>query len=280
MSGRWQISAGDISEALRPAFYIFAVAASAWVLASARRHGGFRLYAVWAWAVCTFIFPPIVLPLYLVARMYTRRPDASPTDTPTEDGGAKEAMQTDDGAGEVIQDSGASAARDDDAGERAETPAPPARRPRFVVPLLYAGALLLVGGLFFYQDYQSFDAHLARAARAKLYEQRERTIKEYRAALGVQEDAHTRKLLGLELLEAGRAGEALAELRAAEAGGEPDEMLVFHVGSALEATGRADEAARSYLTFLRSSLCARTPPNVSCEAARARVGQTDEPAAP
>jgi tetratricopeptide (TPR) repeat protein len=151
------------------------------------------------------------------------------------------------------------------------TPALTAKRSRFAAPLLYAGALLLVGAFSFYQDYRSFDAHLARGARAKLYGRQERVISEYRAALGVREDAHTRKLLGLELLEAGRAEEALAEFRAAEAGGEPDEVLAYHFGSALEAAGRPGDAATYYSKFLRSAACARTPSSASCEAARARV---------
>jgi tetratricopeptide (TPR) repeat protein len=274
LSGGLQISAGDVSEALRPAFYLLAVAASAWVLASARRHGGFRRYAVWSWAVAAFVFPPIVLPLYLVARMFTRRAEVPPP-TPS----SKTLPTEDDGAGRVLQDTDESAARDD-AGGRAETPAPTAEGSRLFVPLLYAGALLALGAASFYWDYGSFDAHLARAARAKLYGRPERAIGEYRAALRTQEDAHTRKLLGLELLEAGRAAEAVAELRAAEAGGEPDDMLAFHVGSALEASGRAEEAAGSYLKFLQSGLCARTPPGASCEAARARVAQAAEPSAP
>jgi hypothetical protein len=270
LSGRLQISAGDVSEALRPAFYLLTVVASAWVLASARRHSGFRQYAVWAWAAATFIFPTIVLPLYLVARMFTRRAGVSLTTPQAEEGG---------GAGEAIQDADESAARDD-AGGPAETTGPTDGRSRPFVPLLYAGALLVAGAASFYQDYRSFDAHLARAARAKLNGRTERAIVEYRAALRAREDAHTRKLLGLELLGAGRAAEAVAELRAAEAGGEPDEALDFHVGSALEAAGRGEEAAGSYLKFLRSGLCARTPTGASCEAARARVARTAEPSAP
>lgn len=253
-----------MSETLRPAFYVLSVAASAWVLASARRHGGFRPFAVWAWTLSAFIFPAIVLPLYLVARMYTPRADTSSTDLQPNDEDAEESAQTSD---ESSDETSVSA----DSGEQEETPARKAKRSRFVVPLLYAGALLFIGAFSFYQDYRSFDAHLARGAQAKLYGQRERTMAEYRAALGVREDAHTRKLLGLELLEAGRAEEALAELRAAEASGETDETLSYHVGSALEALGRGGEAVTSYTKFLRSGLCARTPPSASCEAARARV---------
>ncbi len=262
MSGGWQISAGDLSETLRPALYVLSVLVSAWVLASARRHGGFRPFAVWAWTLSAFTFPAIVLPLYLVARMYARRADTSPKDSRPEEEDADEATHTSD----------ESSVRADER-EEAVTPALTSKRSRFAVPLLYAGALLLVGAFFFYQDYRSFDAHLARGARAKLYGRREHVMAEYRAALGVREDAHTRKLLGLELLEAGRAEEALAELRAAEVGGEPDETLAYHVASALEALGRPGEAANSYVKFLRSGLCARTPPSANCEVARARVAQ-------
>jgi tetratricopeptide (TPR) repeat protein len=252
-----------LSEALRPALYVLSVLVSAWVLASARRHGGFRPFAVWAWTLSAFIFPAIVLPLYLVARMYTPRADVPLTDSQPKDEDEEEAEES----AQTSEESSVSA----DEREEAATPTLTAKRARFVVPLLYAGALLLVGASSFYQDYRSFDAHLARGARAKLYGRREGVLAEYRAALGVREDAHTRKLLGLELLEAGRAEEALAELRAAEAGGEPDEALAYHVGSALEALGRPGEAVTSYVKFLRSAACARTPPSPPCEAARARV---------
>lgn len=264
MSGGWQISAGDVSESLRPAFYLLSALASAWVFASARRRA-FRPFAVWAWAAATFFLTTVAFPLYLVARMFA--PRAAPNESRTE---ADESIPAEEESREKDEES---SGETDETDEADETRAAEPLRRRLLPPVLYAAALLLAGGIYFYQDYQSFDAHLARAARAKLYGRRAQTIGEYRAALRVREDAHTRKLLGLELLDEGRAEEAVHELRAAEAGGEPDEMLAYQIGSALEAVGRADEAGASYLKFIQSNLCARTPSHTRCEAARARAGR-------
>lgn len=260
MTGGWQISAGDVSEFLRPAFYLLSVLASAWVFASARRRA-FSPFAVWSWAAATFILPAVAFPLYLVARMFTSRESTTEEDesTPNEETELKD---------------GESAGEEDE-----QQVAAPLRR-RLLPPLLYAAALLLAGGIYFYQDYQSFDAHLARAARAKLNGRRAQTLSEYRAALRVREDAHTRKLLGLELLDEGLAGEAVSELRAAGAGGEPDEKLAYHTGLALDAAGRRDEAESFYLSFLRGDLCARTPPDAACMNARARVTRSEGTSAP
>jgi tetratricopeptide (TPR) repeat protein len=147
-----------------------------------------------------------------------------------------------------------------------------ARGPACLAPsLLYAAALLLVGVVYFYADYRSFDAHLARAERAKLYQRPEAALDEYRAALGVREDAHTRKLLGVELLRAGRAAEALEELRAAGRLGAGDETISFHAGSALDALARRDEAAEAYREFLRGPSCSKPEPEALCGVALSRL---------
>lgn len=270
MSGGWQISAGDVAESLRPALYALSVLASAWVFASARRRR-FRPFAVWAWALCTFLLPAVTLPLYLVARMYARRdaPDESTTET-------DESIPHEEAPGD---DDAETPGETDETGEADEADEPRAvesLRRRLLPPVLYAAVLLAAGGIYFYQDYVSFDAHLARAAKAKLDGRRGRTISEYRAALRVREDAHTRKLLGLELLEEGRAEEALAELRAAEAGGEPDERISFRMASALEALGRRAEAVEAYERFGRGALCAQTPPEALCAAASERLRALNE----
>ncbi len=258
MSGGWQISLGDVSETLRPALFALSVIASTWVLSDARRHGGFRADALSAWTLLTLLFAHVVLPLYLVARMFTPRPSPNATteepdqDSPDEDAASREDEESPEEAS--VADGGGNALKW-----------------RFALPLLYATALLLAGAIYFYRDYSSFDAHLMRAAQAKLYGRRERTITEYRAALRVQEDAHARKLLGLELLEAGRAEDALAELLAAERGGEPDERLPFRLASALDALGRRSEAAEAYGRFSRGALCAQSPPDTLCEQASARL---------
>jgi hypothetical protein len=96
-----------------------------------------------------------------------------------------------------------------------------ARRWRFVMPLVYAAILLAAVGLFIYHDSQTVDAHLARAAQAKLLEDHATAIREYHRALALEDNAHTHKLLGIELATDGQLNEAVAEFRAAEKGAEP-----------------------------------------------------------
>ena len=237
----FQISAGDLAEVARPALFAAAALASAWVFHDARRREGMGRAPVCAWALLTFLFPPAVLPLYLAARLYTRR------------------------AAEERDDSGDSAAPEADAAGRWRRLGP---------SLLYAATLFACGAVYFYADYRSFDARLARAERAKLYGRGERAVEEYRAALRVREDARTRQLLGLELLRAGRAAEALDELRAAARAAEPDEELPFHTAAALEALGRRGEAAAEYRRFLAGRLCTQPSHRPECEAARARLGES------
>jgi hypothetical protein len=92
---------------------------------------------------------------------------------------------------------------------------------RYSLPLLYAAIVLSAIGLFVYFDGQSVDAHLARAARAKLVYDHPTAINEYRQALALENDPHTHKLLASELADAGYTSEAEAEFRLAQQGGEP-----------------------------------------------------------
>jgi tetratricopeptide (TPR) repeat protein len=142
---------------------------------------------------------------------------------------------------------------------------------RFALPSLYAAALLGCGALYFYADYRSTDARLARARQARIDGRHEGALEEYRAALRQADDPHVRKILGLELSKAGRWEEALGELRAAERGGEPDDALPFHVATALAALDRPAEARDEYRKFLQSRLCAQAPPDSRCEGVRAGV---------
>lgn len=238
----WHLSAGALSEWARPAVFVAAALVSVWVFYDARRRETAGPLAVSAWALLTLLFPPAVLPLYLAARLYTRRAGAGHSPTETEAEGAE--------------------------GARAVAP----RRGPWP-PLLYAAALGLLGGVYFYADYMSFDARLARAERAKLYGRVEPAIAEYRGALRLREDARTRQLLGLELLRAGRAEEALAELRAAAAGPDTDGALLFDTALALEALTRREEAAAAYRRFLAGPLCTARPREPRCDAARARLGE-------
>jgi hypothetical protein len=97
----------------------------------------------------------------------------------------------------------------------------PPQRWRYVLPLLYAAILLSAIGLFVYLDGRSVDAHLARAARAKLVDDHHTAIREYRQALALEDDPHTHRLLAIELANAGCTQEANAEFRLAEEEGEP-----------------------------------------------------------
>ena len=94
------------------------------------------------------------------------------------------------------------------------------RRP-LLVPLLYGVIVIVAVSLYFYRDRQSVDAHLARAVQAKLVEDHATAIREYKRALAREENAHTRKLLAVELALAGQLSEAALELQLAELGGEP-----------------------------------------------------------
>jgi hypothetical protein len=96
---------------------------------------------------------------------------------------------------------------------------PPARW-RYALPLLYAAVSLSAIGIFFYLDGRSVDAHLSRATQAKLVDDSNTAIREYRKALALEDDPHTHKLLAIELANAGHVEEAISEFRIAEQGGE------------------------------------------------------------
>ena len=96
---------------------------------------------------------------------------------------------------------------------------PPAKW-RYALPLLYAAVSLSAIGIFFYLDSRSVDAHLARATQAKLVEDSNTAIREYRKALALEDDPHTHKLLAIELANAGHLEEAISEFRIAEQRGE------------------------------------------------------------
>lgn len=296
MGDGWQISAGYLSEYLRPAAYALAAALSALVLADARRFFGSPAVAVWT--LLTLALPQVVLPLYLVARMFsTRRHEAESTqpesdaktsadDSENSDDEGRRATSDEPARTAETQVADAAQGHSNPATEQAHTAgdqtADKAKRLkwRFALPLLYAAVVFAAGALYFYTEHGTADAHLYRARTAKLFGQRERTLSEYRAALALEDDAHTHKLLGVELSGAGLWQEALTEFRAAEEKGEPDEALPFHVATALNALGRAPEAAAEYQKFLRTALCAQTPPDARCEKARSQVRLAERPVAP
>ncbi|HEX8775740.1 MAG TPA: hypothetical protein VF735_19365 [Pyrinomonadaceae bacterium] len=241
MSPKWQISAAELFEFLRPAAWALSAIISTCVLASARRRR-FKPYWVASWTLGTLLFPLIVLPLYLIALVRERRRE-------------REARQKKRAASEQDNAPAASSSL--------------AWRRR--LPALYL--LVVLGGvaLFFYRDYRSLDAHLWRANNAKLRGPHEKVIAEYRAALALEDNAHTHKLLAIELAAAGMSEEALAEFRTAERMGEPDGQIPYYMGLALDALGRPLEAAREYDRFLSGQLCTQSLPDANCATARTRV---------
>jgi tetratricopeptide (TPR) repeat protein len=248
--------------------YAAAVLLSAWVLRDARRRN-FPFYAVALWTLATLISTPVFLPLYLVTLIFTNRHDATPqtlqASTPLAD------------TGDDDPPAHAPASDDADAQALAQTTKDarsPVRR-RLALPLVYALALLSTGALYFYRDYHSFEAHLARAANARLLNQRDATLREYRAALRLSDDAHTHKLLAVQLAEDGQTEAALAEFRAAERLGEPDALLPYRIAHALDALGRPGEADLEYQKFTQGSLCVHASPDARCAEASARVQQSE-----
>lgn len=231
-----------------PASYALTVLLSTWVLASARRHC-FSAPAATLWTLGTLFFPLIILPLYLVVRASRLRSD---------------------------KQSG------NETGADSKNPARERCKPlllRRTLPLIYLSLMLGMGALYFYLDSKSVDAHLARANQARVRDQKERIIQEYREALKLEDDAHTHNLLGEELAVAHRWDEALAEFRTAERMGEPDDELPYSIAEALDNLQRYEEAAREYERFLTGPLCTMTPPDSRCAGVRERLkrGALGEP---
>jgi tetratricopeptide (TPR) repeat protein len=154
---------------------------------------------------------------------------------------------------------------------RAVVDQPRPLRSRLALPIVYAAVLMTLAALYFWHDYHSLDAQLARASGAKLHAQHERAASAYRAALVHADDPHTHKLLGLELATMRQWPEALAELRAAERGGEPDAALPYHIALALDALDQHDAAGSAYHRFLAGAACAQPAPDVRCAAAQTHV---------
>ena len=240
MKFHWQISAGEFFELLRPAALLVSALLSTWVLASARRWS-FHNFVATGWALGTFLLPFVVLPLYLIARASKKRRARS-----TKAESQRSSKVSTELAGPV-------------AGRR------------FVLPAVYLLLLLSLLGLYLYRDYNSVDAHLARAAQAKVAGRPATTIREYRAALTLEDNPHTHKLLGIELADANQSAQALREFRLAESGGEPDESLPFRMGQLLDAVGNHAEAMTEYQKFLEGQMCLQSLPDDRCRSARIRM---------
>ncbi len=270
----WPVSAGRLFEWLLPTAFALVALLSTWTLAHARR-SGFRTTAAFIWALGTLVLPPIVFPLYLLACLYARptAPDintAAAANAATDDQAEAVAPDTDN-AEDIAADSDHQFERGEAA---AASPTPTRRRlprPPRALTVGYTLTVLTLGALYFVHDYRGLDATLARASDATLRQQHARAADEYRAALALADNAHTHKLLGLELLADRRYEEALREFRAASGGGEPDNLLPFFTALALDALGRTAEAEDAYRAFSRSPACTQALPDVRCVDARARL---------
>lgn len=149
--------------------------------------------------------------------------------------------------------------------------APKDRTWRFSLPLLYAAIVLCSIGIYIYRDTRSVDAHLSRATHDKINDEMGKTIQEYEAALALEDNPHTHKLLAIELAEAGYWTDAISEFRLAQRGGEPDDSIHFRLGVLLDKLGQPGQARLEYKEFLNTPACTHEPEDVRCEAAEQRT---------
>lgn len=143
------------------------------------------------------------------------------------------------------------------------------RKWRYTLPLFYATILLSGIGAFYYFDSHSVDAYLARAERAKLVDDYATAIREYQGALALEENPHTRKLLAIQLMQAGQLTEAVSEFRLAQQGGEPDDAIYYYLGKLLERLNQDGQAKLEFQNFLASPTCMQL--DARCEDARNRL---------
>jgi hypothetical protein len=233
VSFRFNISAGEFFDLIRPAVLVVSAVISTCVFASARKR--FPLYLSFIWALGILVFPLIVLPLYFVSLLLMRRQAAPIGD------------------------------------DRHSRPSASSVKNRFAVPLFYGVVVLSSIGVYFYRDSQTVDAHLAKAAQARLLENRVKTIDEYKKALALEDNPHTHKLLAIELGDAGNWKEAVSEFRLAELGREPDDSIPFRLGQLLEKSNQKDDARLEFEKFLKTGSCGQEIVDARCAEARARI---------
>jgi len=232
---RFDISAGEFFELIRPTVLVLSALASIWVLVIARRSRS-PIYVAIGWALATLFFPLVTIPLFLITQLIRkRRPSAF------DKGGVPNTFSSS---------------------------IPPGR---LGLPLTYAAIVLSLIPAQLYREHQSFDGHLARAALAKLHGNRSATIEEYRAALKLEDDPHTRKLLAIELADTGDWTGALFELRKAEQDGEVDDRMAFYIATLLELLNLPNQATLEFTRFLESGVCTQPLPDERCAKASERV---------
>ena len=150
----------------------------------------------------------------------------------------------------------------------------PPKKWRYRLPVLYATILLSGIGAFYYFDSRSVDAYLARAERAKLVDDYATAIREYRGALALEQNPHTRKLLAIQLMQAGQLTEAVSEFRLAQQGEEPDDTIHYQLGRLLERLNQNEQAKLEYQSFLITNTCLQLDPR--CEDARNRLKRPNQ----
>jgi tetratricopeptide (TPR) repeat protein len=140
---------------------------------------------------------------------------------------------------------------------------------RFVLPVAYLAVVLSAFATYRYFDERSVDAHLSRASLAKVNHEHTAAIREYREALKLEDNAHTHKLLGIVLADAGYFSEAITELRAAELGGEKDDSISYRLADLYDRTNKKEESTLEYRRFLKSETCQQI--DLRCESARQQI---------
>jgi hypothetical protein len=140
---------------------------------------------------------------------------------------------------------------------------------RFAVPLLFLTTILTIASVYTVIDERTVDAHLARASMARVHSDSTTAIKEYRAALKLEDDPHTHKLLAQTLDDTGFFMDAITEFRIAEQGGEPDDSIHFRLALLLEKIDHKGESILEFKKFVASETCLQI--DYRCEAARQRI---------
>ncbi|PWT91341.1 MAG: hypothetical protein C5B55_08275 [Blastocatellia bacterium] len=144
-------------------------------------------------------------------------------------------------------------------------------RRRWLISASYAGILLGLIFVYLKLDQGRVDVHLWKANQARLNYDRNGTIREYRAALSLEDNPHTHKLLAIELTDAGNLQDAINEFRLAERGGEPDDSIHLRLGELLDKTGNRTDALGEYEKYLKTKTCLETPAGGNCVEAVKRL---------
>ena len=109
---------------------------------------------------------------------------------------------------------------------------------------------------------------------AKVNDDYATAIKEYRQALKLEDDAHTHKLLGITLADAGYFSEAITELRSAELGGEKDDLIAYRLAELLNRTNKTAESIQECKRFLKTETCKQIDDR--CESVRQILDKANE----